>query len=661
LKKSKAEKPLTEQEQKEADEKELTDLQSKFADKKRTDKKFTTEEASQLWEYAKKTYMDKGVSLWDAMKQTGLDVGLTYEQVNAAFKTPKTKPITDAAWVKQYQLRKNKAAIDNYIENSNKSAFSKGWKAITRIPKAVTTAIHGHVFPGTHYPMGFLTPQDWNLYFKTYGKSIANAYGTDAYHEQQIQSIVNDKNYAVARRAGLANDVERTDTDDFENAPKIFGKIGKTGTKGFLGLKWLRQQLFNRYWDALPKDEQTDEVAENIAYLINSATLASNIKIPAFMKEGLFSAGMESARWGKVFKNPVMAAKAATRITASMMKGEKINPADKVFVKIWGSRVGQQLGFMVSALAINAYIQSKLNPKNPVNLTDPTKPDYLMFKVGNNDVDLTGGVLGIKNFLLPVAQYAINDKSYKQMKGDIGGKALQYGRNKLSPFYGDMADIVFGTDWAGNPLPFSNQKPSAGHHKLSWGEYFSEKAPIFASDALQNMFTTAKENGLNESTTEKVVNGIMSTVLTGGLGLHNKTSYMPYTPKLPQPDYTNPEMKSLQDKGYEFGNPNLTNLSIPEKYKDENGKLKPEYVDRYVKERYNQIQDLVKELKDNGIYKVKDLETGEISFVKVSSESVPDNAELIQFKDISTPDLKRIMQGINQRATDRAQTKIFTP
>ena len=42
-------------------------------------------------------------------------------------------------------------------------------------------------------------------------------------------------------------------------------------------LKWLRQQLFNRYWDALPKDEQTDEVAENIAYLINSATLASTI------------------------------------------------------------------------------------------------------------------------------------------------------------------------------------------------------------------------------------------------------------------------------------------------------------------------------------------------------------------------------------------------
>ena len=38
-----------------------------------------------------------------------------------------TKPITDAAWVKQYQLRKNKAAIDNYIENSNKSA-SKGFR-----------------------------------------------------------------------------------------------------------------------------------------------------------------------------------------------------------------------------------------------------------------------------------------------------------------------------------------------------------------------------------------------------------------------------------------------------------------------------------------------------------------------------------------------------
>ena len=74
---------------------------------------------------------------------------------------------------------------------------------------------------------------------------------------------------------------------------------------------------------------------------MNSATLASNIKIPAFAKEGLFSAGMESARWGKVFKNPVMAGKAATRIVSAMIRGEDIKPEDKVFVKIWGSRVGQ--------------------------------------------------------------------------------------------------------------------------------------------------------------------------------------------------------------------------------------------------------------------------------------------------------------------------------
>ena len=96
-----------------------------------------------------------------------------------------------------------------------------------------------------------------------------------------------------------------------------------------------------------------------------------------------------------------------------------------------------------------------------------------MFKVGNNDVDLTGGVLGIKNFLTSIIQYGADDKNYKQMRNDIGGAGLQYVRNKLSPFYGDVADIVFGTDWAGNPLPFSNQKPYAGHHKLSWGEYFS--------------------------------------------------------------------------------------------------------------------------------------------------------------------------------------------
>ena len=50
-----------------------------------------------------------------------------------------------------------------------------------------------------------------------------------------------------------------------------------------------------------------------------------------------------------------------------------------------------------------------------------------------------------------------------------------------------------------------------------------------------------------------------------------------------------------------------------------------------------------------------------INYITKYMLKVDEKHKEFQFKDISTPDLKRIMQGINQRATDRAQTKIFTP
>lgn len=651
---SKAEKPLTEEEQRQQDEKELSELQKQFENKKSTDKKFTPQQASDLWNYAKKNYLNKKVGLFDAMKQTGLDTGLTFEQINAAFKTPKTKPITDAAWLKQYQLRKNKASIDNLIENSNKNPLVKAWKALTRIPKAVTTAIHGHVFPGTHYSMGFLTPQDWGLYFKSYAVSARNAYGSDAFHEQEIQRITNNKNYPIARRAGLANDVERTDTDDFENAPKIFGKIGKTGTKGFLGLKDLRQNVFDRYWDTLPEDEKTDKVAESIAYLVNSATLASNIKIPAFAKEGLFSAGMESARWGKVFKNPTMAAAAATRITSALLKGAEIRPEDKIFVKIWGSRVGQQLATMAGLLALNAFIQSKVNPKNPVNLTDPTQSDYLNFKVGDQTVDLTGGVLGIKNFLLPITQFAVKDKNYKKEMGDIGGKVLQYGRNKLSPFYGDVADVAFGTDWAGNPTPFSNKTTSAGKHTLTWSEYLAGKAPIFASDALQNMFTSAEENGLPKTKTEKIVNQIINVGLTGGLGLHNHPSYQQPTP-FTEEDKQDPTFKYFIEQ-WKMNLPNVSNNYTQIKDKSTHkerplSEFSPEKQEQFNKVHKQFLKQELRIVKSRGYVYIDDYKNTSIEY--------SDGDKRIPISKLNDDQKAQILSLAQKSATKKSKLKIF--
>ena len=595
LKQSKAEKPLTEQEQKENDAQKLKDLQTMFADKKNTDKKFTTDEAKALWDYAKKNYLSgDNPDYIAAIKHTAADTGLTVEQVAAAFETPKTKPISDAQWIKNSEIRRGKLKTQDYIENQSNSHFVKGLKKLANIPKAIATAFHGHIFAGTHYPMGFVTPSQWGTYFRGIGKMFGSAYN-EAKYEKLVQSLTNDDNYVLAQRAGLANDVENTNSDDFEKSGKILGTVGKTGTRGFAALKWIRQQMFNDYYNKLPQDEQTKETAETIAKIVNLATGASNLKIPKAIQEGMFSANMEAARWGKIFRNPAEAAKSATHIISSMAKGEEVKPQDKVFLKVWGSRVGQQIGTLVTLLAANAAIQNKLNPKNPVNLTDPTQSDFLKLKAGNTDVDLSGGVLGVKSFLTTIGQYALKDKNYKQEIGDIGGKSVGYVRGKLSPLYGDVADIGLGTDYAGNPLPFSNIKPSAGHHKLSWSEYLLQKSPIFIADAAENMYKEADANGVPRSTTDKIVNGIIQSGITFGTGVRTSPSYQPNSPYSDQ-DKKDVTFKYFLDKGLELPNTSLTSEKVPHTNKyvsDLPQSTQQQYTDEHKAQLKNELKKVI--------------------------------------------------------------------
>ncbi len=526
---SKMEKPLSELEQREADQKELSDLQNKFVDKK--DNKFTVDDSKQIWNYANKNYLDKGVKYVDAIDRTAKDIGLSIRQVSEAITTKENKKQSDAVWKKQHEIRNGQAAVRQYIENQNKNVLTKIWRKITGVPRALKTALHGHIFAGTHYPMGLVTPSQWGIYFKGIGQMWKSAYGSLAKHEQAVRDLENDKNYVIAKKAGLENDPTHVGIDDYERSGKILGKLGDTGTRGFFGLKWTRQQIFNRYWDSLEPEDKTDGAAKSLAWLINNSTGATNLKVPAAIQEGLFSAGMESARWGRLIRNPSEAAARGTRILVDMAKGVKIKPEDKVFVKVWSHRVGQQLATISGLILLNAYTQSKTNPKNPVNFTDPSKPDYFKLKIGDVDVDLSGGTLGVKNLLVKSANYAIKDKSYKQEIGDVGGAGLQYLRGKLSPAYTDISELPLGTDYSGNILPFSSKKVPDGKRKIGWTEYLTSKvAPIFIQEVIKNIYEGAEENGIPKSTTEKVINGLIESGLSFGYGVHANPSSIDYLP-----------------------------------------------------------------------------------------------------------------------------------
>ena len=550
LVKSKAEKPLTEDEVKENHDETLKSLQEKYQNKKRTDLKFSTEDAKELWAYAKENYSDKGIGYVDAVKQTSKDIGLTNAQVNSAFNSSKTKPITDAKWKEQYDLRVAKRNVNDYLESQSRSPLYKIWKAVSNPPRQITTAIHSHVFMGTHYPMGLITPHDWEYYFKAIVKSAKAGYGGDAMYERLASDMESDPNYGFAIRHGLRSDLSDTRTDNFEEPNNLFGKkiksLGEMGTRGMLGLKDLRLKMFNKYWNALPESDRTPEVADTIAYLMNVATGATSEKLPKALQELLFSAPMESARWGKMFKSPKMAADAGFRITKALLKHEDIKPQDKVFLKIWGSRVGQQLGMYAGAISLAAYMQNKLFPANKINLTDPSKKDFMHFKIGNTDIDISGGMLNLFNLLYSISHYVAVDKSRKQMIGDVGGKAGTYLLGKAQPFIGDVAEIAIGRDYMGNPLPFRDKEVGAGQHKLTYGEYAASKSPIFISGTLENIFKGAEEQGLDRSKTEKILNGVLQFGITAGWGAHSKQSY---PSNFTEKEMEEPSVKYLIDKG----------------------------------------------------------------------------------------------------------------
>lgn len=663
LEKSEKEKQLLEQIAQEKINQGLKKLQKQFDGKK--DNKFTPDEAKAIWDYARKQYLDKGVPFNEMIKKVALDTGLTFKQVSEAITSPKIKPISDEMWAKQAAVRRSNMKVKDYIESHNKdNPISKFFKAVSKVPKSVTTAFHGHIFAGTHYPMGFVTPSQWGIYFDGIGKAWKNAYGSEAFHEKEVQDLTSDPNYILAKRAGLQNDVDNTNIDEFEKGGKILGGLGRTGAKGFLGMKWTRQAIFNDYWNNLPEEQKTNESAKVVASLVNLATGASNLKIPDALQEGMFAAGMESARWGRIFQSPAKAIEKSTGILSDIIRGREVKPEDKVFLKVWGSRVGQQLGTITAFLAANAFIQSKLNPKNPTNLTDPTKPDWLKFKADNTDIDLSGGILGIKNFLITIATYAINDKNHKQELGDIGGKSVQYLRGKLSPLYGDIADVGLGTDYSGNPLPFSNKTPSAGTHKLSWSEYLLQKSPIFIAEAVKNIYDNAEQNGIPKSHTDKIVNGIMQSVITTGTGVRTTDSYQKPTPYTDD-DYKDPVFKYFS-KDWEMELPNTAASS--ETIKDDEAGTKkklsdyPQDIqDKYTETHKQNLHDVLSDIKDQGsifIKTYKDAQGNPITEVSLTEPSSGDY-DSKDLSKLSEDEKKQVLRLAQDKATSKTKKDIF--
>ncbi len=639
------------------------DLQARFVDKH--DNKFSVNEAKSIWEYAKENYLDKGIPYRDMISQVSNDLGLTWRQVNEAISSPKTKRISDEMWVKQAKYRRGQTVTKAWVEEQNQSSAIKVMKRISGLFRGTAVFGHGAIFVGTHAAPNLFHPASFAKTLKAFANGWRFAYGNDAKYEQRMEELKNDPNYDKAQRAGLKNNPDRLNVEEFQNSQKYLPKVlREAGEKGFNAIKVLRQDLFNYHYNKLSAAEKQDEGAlKSIAQLVNNGTGASNLNIPKAVNEFTFAGGMEAARWGKLTTNPIKATATALK---AIYAPDKVSVQDKVFAKVWASRVGGQLATYTAMLAANAAMQKMINPKNPTNLTNPNKPDFGKFKFGDLTIDPTSGMRGVTAFIYGLGKIPFETK--KELHGDntlqtAGKQTFGYARGKLAPAYSTLLDFYTKSDFYGNPLPFNNDKPAAGKHKLNWGEYAWQKAPLPAAEAAHVIYQSAIDNGADKTTLNNVLYGIASGALSGGTGFRvgeynaEEANHSPFT----EEDNKKPTFKYFLDKGLELPNAALSS----EKLTNEKASTKKFVSDlpkedqaKYVQEHKDLLEEeLSKMQKHKYVYvtSYKDASGNTINEVETNRKNSKSKKTLID--NLSKEELAQVLSIAQSKASTELNKK----
>lgn len=500
-------------------EQQKDNLAKKFVDKKGN--KFTPNESSDIWDYMKNSYLDKGVNYRDAISLVSNDTGLSFEQVSNAIITPKTKSVSDAMWKYQYDLEKNRQATQRYVDGQGQNAAIKGFKKIVNSFREITVFGHGGIFVGTHAGMTLMDLPRAKYTIKAFFNAYKLAYGSDVYYQKSMTELKSSKNYNLAQRYGLKNNPDIIN-NDAEIIQPLLGRISESGKRGFNAIKILRQALFDAHYNSLSAEEKADPgSAISIAKLVNNATGASNLNIPDWVNEVTFAGGMEAARWGKLTRSPIIATK--TALTA-LFNPESVTIKDRVFSKVWAKRVGTELATYVSLLTINAAIQNALtDDKNKkVNLLHPNKSDWMKMKIGGTTFDFTSGMLSTLHFAESIVyQSSTGEPVYKgeSLPKSFAETWYKYGIGKLSPFYGNVVETATRHDYNGNTLPWSDAKPlHKFNHKLSWSEYISSKAPLPVAEGFKTFYDQANQQGIGKNKLDEILTGLKYGLISGGTG-----------------------------------------------------------------------------------------------------------------------------------------------
>lgn len=489
------------------------------------DFKFTQDEISDIWKYAKDAYIDRGEKFENTISGIATDLGLKPEWIAKALTEPKViRPITNQMYAKMAERRKTIQNAKDYVRGIDTPLLKKVWNTIYNTPFAVAVGFHGTVGMQTHAGASLFKPSTWNTYFPNFINQFKYSV-RPAIHEAAMQDLVRRPNYITAKRAGLANDPSQTYTDYGLYAkwiPKMLGR--EMGKRGFDVLKAYRQDAFDYEWSKVPADVKSDpatakEYATRISEMVNHSTGVIGKNERGWLAQAAraanplaFAAKLEASRWARIIGDPV-------KTVDTFVNWKNASAADRHIALRRLRNASEFLAFYYTTLlANNAFLQAT-GSKDRVNFTDPSKSDWLSHKIAGRPVFLEGRLLAPVRLLAQLVQstwfpkdYEKRDQPFIRDVKDLG----QYARGKLAPFPSELVDLITGRDYTGRPLPTSTETVK-GKEPVGWTEYLLSRGPIPLAGGTREIYTDLRNNGMSALQVTDLLKGLAITAseLTG--------------------------------------------------------------------------------------------------------------------------------------------------
>jgi hypothetical protein len=456
-------------------------------------------------------------------------------------KTP-LKPFALDLWKKSYNRRmiveQAKRQTDAILKEQKQAPLFRGIGKVLEFPRKIAVWEHGIPLGITHPGDLAFQPRNMGTYFSKLFTIFGHAYPfagakagarLDASVEQMLDTMKRNSLYDLALYSKLAVG-EKSTVGNL--GPE---KASSAAARAWSIIKTMRFEMWENEMQKVLKPGMSEEdklaYGKELAEMYNHATGSGEGWLHPNIKGAFFGPKLTESKWNRLISDPL-------KTINTFANWQKSTPAERYVAFRRLSRATQYLGVLGGALGVNWGLNKATGTKDEdnVNFSNPTRADYLSFKMGGLEWSVPGLHTEIKflaNILAISAQATWSLKDINKashgfgQEGELGKAVGQYLLNKITPGGQVIGELAFGHDWQGRPLPFPwvNQKGDVHHPAMSWGEYAASHLPIPLTGPIKFVYDQLRAKGASALDSVAITRGLIMAGM-GFTGLHATPDYV---------------------------------------------------------------------------------------------------------------------------------------